>query len=318
MHLPNHFLDATTAATTAVLAAAGLGIAFAHTRRHLPRRRVPLMGLTAAFLFAAQMINFPVGAGTSGHLVGGVLAAVLLGPAAAAIVITAVLIVQCLVFNDGGLLALGANIFNMAIVGAVGGWGIYYLVHRLMPTDRGRIAAAAFAAWCATVAAAAVCAGQMAFSGIIHWGVLPAMAGVHMVIGVGEATITAMVLVAISGTRPELLRPEAGAAAAAPLKPVLAFGLLISLGIGIFASPFASDRPDGLERVADEMAFAGGEPGPPVTALLPDYGTDRIPSQALANAVAGGIGTVIVFGLSMLLARLLVPARPPTAAPAGT
>lgn len=313
MHLSDPLLDAKTCIATAALAMAGLGIALHQTRQHLPRRRVPLMGLTAAFIFAAQMINFPVWGGASGHLVGGVLAAVLLGPAAAVVVMTAVLIVQCLIFQDGGLLALGANVFNMAIVATVGGWGIYHIVHRLMPTDRGRIVAAAFAAWCATVLGAVTCAGQIAFAGIAHWGVLPAMAGIHMLIGLGEALITAMVLVAIAGARPELLRP-AQEAPAVRLGPVIAFGLVIALGIGIFASPFASEAPDGLEWVAERMEFAHeGEPILP--APLPDYGTDRIASPVVATAVAGGIGTVIVFGLSLLLARILLPRRPAEPAP---
>ena len=109
MHVPDGFLDAKTAVATAALAAAGLGVALRQARLHLPPRRVPLLGLAAAFVFAAQMINFPVAGGTSGHLVGGVLAAVLLGPSAAVIVLSAVLIVQCLMFADGGLSALGAK-----------------------------------------------------------------------------------------------------------------------------------------------------------------------------------------------------------------
>ena len=305
MHLPDTLLDAKTYVATSALALGGLGLALYQTRRRLPRRCVPLMGLAAAFIFAAQMINFPVAAGTSGHLVGGVLAAVLLGPAAAVVVITAVLFVQCLVFSDGGLLALGANVFNMAIVGTVGGWGIYYLVHRLMPSDRGRIVAAAFAAWCATVLAATVCAGEIAFSGIAPWGVLPVMAGVHMLIGVGEALITAMVLVAVTGTRPELLGGDFESPAFRP-GPVIAYGLLISLGIGIFVSPFASEHPDGLEFVAEQKGFAR-EGEQVLAAPLPDYQLPWVSSPTIATAVAGGIGTIIVFGLSLLLGRTLVP-----------
>jgi cobalt/nickel transport system permease protein len=118
MHIPDGFIDGKTAATTALLAAAGVGLALRQVRRRLPPRRVPLLGLAAAFLFAAQMVNFPVVGGTSGHLLGGVLAAALLGPSAAIVVLTTVLIVQCFLFADGGVLALGANVFNMAIVSA--------------------------------------------------------------------------------------------------------------------------------------------------------------------------------------------------------
>src|SRR5512146_2775607 len=119
MHIPDGFLDTKTAAATGAIAALGLGVALRQARVHLPSRRVPLLGLAAAFVFAAQMISFPVVAGTSGHLVGAVLVAALLGPSAAVVVISAVLMVQCLMFSDGGISALGANIFNMAVIGGV-------------------------------------------------------------------------------------------------------------------------------------------------------------------------------------------------------
>src|SRR5512143_477384 len=128
MHIPDGFLDAKTAIATGGLALAGLGVALRQARLSLPPRRVPLLGLSAAFIFAAQMLNFPVAGGTSGHLIGGVLAAVLLGPSAAVLVLTCVLVVQCLMFADGGLLALGANVFNMGLASVVGG----YLVYRLL------------------------------------------------------------------------------------------------------------------------------------------------------------------------------------------
>ncbi len=199
MHIPDGFLDVKTAASAAVVSAAGLGVALRQAGRHLPPRRVPLMGLAAAFVFAAQMINFPVLGGTSGHLVGGVLTAALLGPGPAVVVISAVLIVQSLLFADGGVLALGANVFNMALVGAVGGWIIYHLLTRLFSGLRGRLLAAAVAAWCTTVLAAVCCAAELSFSGTVKWSVvLPAMAYVHMLIGIGEAVITVLVLTVIA------------------------------------------------------------------------------------------------------------------------
>src|SRR5512147_218372 len=137
MHIPDGFLDAKTALATGALAAAGLGLALRDARRSLPPRKVPLMGLSAAFIFAAQMLNFPVAGGTSGHLVGAVLASVLLGPSAAIVVMTAVLLIQCLLFADGGLLALGANLFNMAIVAVLGGHAVYRAVRRVLPDRRG-------------------------------------------------------------------------------------------------------------------------------------------------------------------------------------
>src|ERR1035437_1150868 len=130
MHIPDGVLDPKTAVATGVLAVAGLGLALRVARRTLPARKVPLLGLSAAFVFAAQMLNFPVAGGTSGHLVGGVLVAALLGPSAAVIALAAVLIVQCFMFADGGITALGANIFNMGIMGSVVGWMIYALLAR--------------------------------------------------------------------------------------------------------------------------------------------------------------------------------------------
>src|SRR5512142_358034 len=159
MHIPDGFIDGKTAVTTALLSVAGVGLALRQVRRRLPARRVPLLGLAAAFLFAAQMVNFPVAGGTSGHLMGGVLAAALLGPSAAIVVLTTVLIVQCFLFADGGVLALGANIFNMAIIGAAAGYAIYHGVRRWVPGTRGQVAAVAFAGWCSTVLAAVCCAG---------------------------------------------------------------------------------------------------------------------------------------------------------------
>ncbi len=128
MHIPDGFIDGKTAAVTAVISAVGVGFALRQVRRELPPRRVPLLGLSAAFLFAAQMVNFPVAGGTSGHLVGGTLVAALLGPSAAVVVVTTVLIVQCFLFQDGGVMALGANVFNMAILNSVIGYVIYRVV----------------------------------------------------------------------------------------------------------------------------------------------------------------------------------------------
>src|SRR5438477_5708815 len=171
MHLPDGFLDAKTALLSTGAAAAGVAIAVRRVRLSMSPRKMPLLGLAAAFVFAAQMLNFPVAGGTSGHLIGGVLTAILLGPSAAVLVITCVLIVQCLMFADGGLMALGANIFNMAVVSVCGGYTAFVLVRRLVPMERERstIFAAAFAAWVGTVLASISCAGQLAFSGTVAW-----------------------------------------------------------------------------------------------------------------------------------------------------
>src|SRR5215472_15754449 len=169
MHLPDGFLDAKTALLATAAAAGGVGIALRQVRNSLEPRQMPMLGLAAAFVFAAQMLNFPVAGGTSGHLVGGVLTAVLLGPSAAVLVLTCVLLVQCLLFADGGLLALGANVFNMAIVSVCGGTLVFRVLKRLlrMEETRATVFAATFAAWFGTVLASISCAGQLALSGTV-------------------------------------------------------------------------------------------------------------------------------------------------------
>jgi cobalt/nickel transport system permease protein len=164
--------------------------------------------VTAAFIFAAQMFNFQVAGGTSGHLLGGVLAAVLLGPWAGTLVMTCVVAVQALMFQDGGLLVLGANIFNMGIVGTLGGFYVYRSFAAVLGgEDRGRIPAAVVAAWLSVVAGAAFMALQLAISRTSPVELaLPAMVGVHVVIGIGEAVITAAALAFIRVTRADLLR----------------------------------------------------------------------------------------------------------------
>ena len=210
MHIPDGFLDAKTLALTGALSTGGLAVAARQVNRTLPRNKIPLMGLGAAFVFAAQMLNFPVAGGTSGHLLGGVLAGVLLGPGAAAIVIACVLTMQALLFGDGGVLALGANIFNMSFIGAVVGCAIYRIVRNFLPGLRGRITAVFFAAWLSTVLAAVTCAGELALSGTLPPEVVfPAMISVHALIGIGEGLITSLVILAIMRTRPDLLKTEA-------------------------------------------------------------------------------------------------------------
>ena len=302
MHIPDGFLDAKTALTTAGLSAFGLGSALRQARRHLPRRSVPMLGLAAAFVFAAQMLNFPVAAGTSGHLIGAVLVAVLLGPAAAVIVICAVLIVQCLLFADGGISALGANAFNMALVGSVGGYAIYAAMHKVFPGPRGRLAAVAFASWCATVLAAVCCAGELAWSGTVPWtAVFPVMTGVHMLIGLGEAAITAMVIAALDRSgfayRQGGFSPRIGG--------MLVCGSLLALGLALFVGPFASTWPDGLDKAASLLGFEHRATS--MSAPLARYLVPGISSPAVATALAGAVGTVIALFCSWWLASVLAP-----------
>lgn len=305
MHIPDGFLDAKTVAATGALAAGGLAVAIRQVNRTLPRSKTPLMGLAAAFVFAAQMLNFPVAGGTSGHLLGGVLAAVLLGPAAGAVVIAAVLILQCFLFSDGGVLALGANVFNMAIVGTVGGYGIYALARRLIRGLQGQITAVVFAAWCSTLLASLACAGELAFSGTATAGVVfPAMSGVHVLIGLCEALITALVVLAIRKVRPELVDPEHRQGGGVGWE-LPALGLVIALGMAMFIAPFASSWPDGLEKVAAHLGF-GESAKTLIKPLIPDYRMPGLSSEGLATAIAGAVGTVIMFAAAWIVSGLLV------------
>ena len=307
MHIPDGFIDGKTAATTVLLSAVGVGLALRQARRRLPPRRVPLLGLAAAFLFAAQMVNFPVVGGTSGHLMGGVLVAALIGPSAAIVVLTTVLIVQCFLFADGGVLALGANVFNMAILGAAGGYGIYRLVCGWLPGTRGQVTAVAFAGWCSTVLAAISCAGQLAWSGTVAWPAgFAAMAGVHMVIGLGEGLIGALVFLAIRRMRPDLTTEVNGPNPPRHLGELACYGLLAVLGIAIFVAPFACPWPDGLDSVAARLGFEHKAAQPIVGVLAPGYQVPGVRWAAGATALAGAVGTLVVFGLALLLARSLV------------
>ena len=206
MHIPDGFLTANTWVPAWIISIGGIGYCIRKVGQLLKDRVIPLMGVMSAFIFAAQMLNFPVAGGTSGHLLGGVLAVVLVGPYAGAVVIAIVLIVQCLVFQDGGLTALGANIFNMSIIGSMGGYLIYNLVRKAIGNNKGIIIGAAIAAWLSVVVASCACAVELAISGTSPLKVaLPAMALVHMLIGAGEAAITYLVVAFVLKVRPDLI-----------------------------------------------------------------------------------------------------------------
>jgi len=206
MHIPDGFLALNTWIPAWVASAGGIGYCIKKTSQTLKDKIVPLMGVMSAFIFAAQMLNFPVAGGTSGHFLGGVLAVILLGPYAAAIVIAVVLTAQCLIFQDGGLTTLGANIFNMSFVGAIGGYLIYTGINRLIKGKAGMMISTAIAAWLSVVAASCACAIELAISGTSPLSVaLPAMAGVHVLIGIGEAIITCLVVSFVFSVRPDLI-----------------------------------------------------------------------------------------------------------------
>ena len=255
MHIPDGFLTANTWIPAWLISAGGIGYCVRRTSRLLKERMIPLMGVMAAFIFAAQMLNFPVMGGTSGHLIGAVFAAILLGPYAAAVVMTVVLIAQCLIFQDGGLTALGANVLNMAILGPASGYFIYSIIRRTVKGNAGIIAGAASASWASVVIAASACAVELSVSGTSPFrAVFPAMALIHAVIGIGEAAITCVMVALVLKVRPDLIYQK-------DVKPFgrkeLAFGLIIAVVLFLLA-PFASKLPDGLERAAKEIGFAAG------------------------------------------------------------
>ncbi|MCW4600914.1 energy-coupling factor ABC transporter permease [Janibacter hoylei] len=209
MHVPDGFLDVPTSLATGVVAAAGVALALRRSRGEVDDRVAPLAGLVATFVFAAQMLNFPVGAGTSGHLIGGALAAVLVGPWVATLCLTVVLLVQALVFADGGLTALGTNVVLMAIVGVWVGWAVFAVARRVLPARAGSVpVAASVGALVSVPAAAAVFTGLFAIGGTapVELGaLLTAMLSWHVVIGTGEAVITGLVVSAVLSVRPDLV-----------------------------------------------------------------------------------------------------------------
>lgn len=206
MHIPDGFLNVATVATTYAVSAGGVGYAVKEANKKLKEKHVPLMGVMAAFIFAAQMLNFPIAGGTSGHVIGAALAAILLGPWASVLIMSCVLIAQCLIFQDGGLLALGANIFNMGIVASFSGYFLYRLFTSILGDNkRGRLIGGFISAWASVLLASIVCAIELAVSGASPWTVaLPAMAGIHALIGIGEGIITGVALSLVLVTRADL------------------------------------------------------------------------------------------------------------------
>lgn len=206
MHIPDGFVDTSTAIVTGAVAAGAVGASLRAAQRHLDDRQIPLVGVTAAFVFAVQMINFPVGLGTSGHLVGGALAAILLGPWMACLVLAVVLGVQAIGFADGGITALGANVLLMGIVAGIGGHYLFRGLARVLPRTRGGfLTATALTAWASVVVASAVCALLIWLGGPFGPEVVPVMLGLHALIGIGEAAITTAVVGAVVAARPDLV-----------------------------------------------------------------------------------------------------------------
>ena len=301
MHIPDGFLSVLVSIVLWIVSLAVIAIALRRTGETLGERQVPLMGVVAAAIFAGQMLNFSVTGGTSGHLLGAAIAAVLLGPWPAVLAMTSVVAVQALLFQDGGILALGANIFNMAVVGVFVAYFVYTALSGVLRGRSWGILASGFAAGWASIFIAALCAAlQLAMSGTSPANIaVPAMGGVHALIGVGEGLITVGALAFVLAARKDLL--GVGQARQASDKGVLIGGGLIALALAVL-SPLASTNPDGLEWVAEEHGFLETAQAA-LYNIVPDYAMPGISDPALATIVAGIVGAAIVFGVAYGIGR---------------
>ncbi|WP_030193794.1 energy-coupling factor ABC transporter permease [Streptomyces sp. NRRL S-87] len=336
MHVPDGFIDAPVSAAAAVVAAGAVAVSLRGARRELGdasgaagfggERTAPLAGLVAAFIFAVQMLNFPVAAGTSGHLLGGALAAVLVGPYTGVLCVAVVLLMQGILFADGGLTALGVNITTMGVVTVLVSYGVFKGLVKVLPRTRRSVTAAAFlGALLSVPAAAAFFTLLYAVGGTTDvpvGKVLTAMVGVHVLIGIGEAFITALTVGAVLAVRPDLVHGARGlttrlklriggelvdAPAAVPLaaargrstKKVWATGLVTALALAGFVSFYASASPDGLEKVAaDKGIDSKVEPHAAADSPLADYGVKDVANARLSGGLAGviGVGATVVVG----------------------
>lgn len=305
LHAPDGFLEPSVAIATALLSMTVVGAALRASGRELADRQVPLAGIAAAFIFAAQMFNFPVASGTTGHLLGGCLAAVLLGPWVGSLVVTVVVVVQALLFADGGLTALGYNSLNMAIVPAFGGWALFRLFRRILPANSAGVAGAAgLAAGVSVVLAAAAFSLEWLFGAtapVAFDTVFGAMVGVHALIGVGEGVITALAVAAVMAARPDLVAGarDLGREQLADSRRVGArvfgiAGVLLAVFFAAVVSQFAAGDPDGLERVAIDEGFADTAQGHAFdNSVFAEYATRGIDNEMASLAVAGVAGVAL-------------------------
>jgi cobalt/nickel transport system permease protein len=297
MHIPDGFLSTHVALVFWAISALAVAYALRRVGKDLGERQVPLMGVLAAAIFAGQMLNFSVTGGTSGHLLGAALATILLGPWAAVIVLTSVVSIQALIFQDGGLLALGANLFNMAVIGVTVSYFVYTSVQKLA---RGRswgfFVGGFAAAWLSIVIASLSAALQLALSGTSPANIsVPAMGGIHMLIGIGEGLITVGALAFMYTVRRDLFltggtAPKGGVA-------VWIIGLGIALALAVL-SPLASTHPDGLVWVARQAGFLSAARAP-FYKIIPAYLFPGISNKSLATILAGILGTLLVFGVAL-------------------
>jgi len=298
MHIPDGFLNVTVSVILWIVALFFIALAIRNVSG-IKDRQIPLMGIMAAFIFAAQMINFPIAGGTSGHMLGGALAGIVLGPWAGILVMSAVVIVQGLLFQDGGLLVMGANVVNMGLITVVIGYGLYRLV-----AGRSigiRLVVAGVAAWVSVMAAALATSLELWLSGTSSLSVvIPAMMAVHALIGIGEALITVAALAFILRVRPDLLTEKTELVRGGSGWAI--GGIVLSL-IVVLLVPLASASPDGLERVAIDMNFIHQGQDAPFQ-ILPGYTIPFLGESAVSTILAGVIGVLVVAALAILVVYL--------------
>ncbi len=303
MHIPEGMLSIPVIGLAGAVSIATIAYAVSWVRRHLDDRKVVLMAVLGALIFALQMLNFPIQAGTSGHFAGGALAGILLGPWPAVLVMTAVLGVQAFLFGDGGILALGANILNLGILAPLVGYLLYQAATRWWDTRGGRMGGAFLGAWLSSLLAALAVAAELGLSGTAHLGLATlAMGSTHALIGIGEGLITATLVAYLCAVRPDLLTSQAQGTGTRPLRGVVVTLAAITL-LATSLSFMASSAPDGLEWVyfdqgiGDAQAVAQapqllGDGGP-----LADYQVAGLTNEALSRALAGLVGLTIVGAL---------------------
>jgi cobalt/nickel transport system permease protein len=319
MHAPDGFLTAGTAMATGAISVSTVTIALKQAKEQMTEKIVPLAGIAAAFVFAAQMFNFPVAAGTTGHLLGGALAAILLGPHVGALVVTVVVVVQALAFADGGLTALGYNVLNMAIIPAYGGYAAYSGFRRILPQGRrGVVAATGLAAGVSVIFSAAAFSIQWLFGAtapVPFDTVFGAMVGVHTMIGIGEGVISALTVGAVLSARPDLVfgasdldRAQLEESDRAPLRVFVIASVLVTMLLATVVSQFAVDDPDGLEAVAEDTGFiSSGQEHGLTDSIFADYATTGINNEGLSLAIAGAAGTIITLAVGYGLFKTLRP-----------
>jgi cobalt/nickel transport system permease protein len=306
MHIPDGFLSVTVSVILWLLSILAIAYSLRRVGRDMDERQVPLMGVLAAAIFAAQMLNFAVAGGTSGHLVGAAIATILLGPWAAVLVLATVVGVQALIFQDGGLLALGANIFNMGVIGVTVAYFAYRTIQKLAgdgTNHRGKkwgvFVGGFVSAWLSIEISALAVALQLALSGTSPANIaIPAMAGIHALIGIGEGLITLGTLGFIYATRRDLV--QAGEAKQKAGALVWIVGLAIAAALAIL-SPLASKHPDGLMWVARQKGFLDTAQGP-LYEIIPSYLFPGVSNQAAATIISAILGAVIVFGVALAVA----------------